>query len=130
MDERLQVDFETTHVSLAVHCLALMNKHLKQDIYEIGNPSWLNSEIPDLAARLDRHISEELRNACVYWMAHLTQIQAVLDTQELERELSDFSNLHLLHWIEVLSLSQQLRFAAEGLPRVLEWLSRVRDTNN
>jgi hypothetical protein len=129
MDERLHVDAETNHVSLTVRYLALMNTHLKQDICEIRNPSWLNSEIPDLAVRLDRHISERLRNACVDWMAHLTQIQAVLDTEELERELSDFSNFHLLHWIEVLSLSQQLRFAAEGLPRVLEWL-RVRDTNN
>jgi hypothetical protein len=129
MDERLHVDAETNHVSPTIRCLALMNKHLKQDICEIRNPSWLNSEIPDLAVRLDRHISEGLRNACVHWMAHLTQIQAVLDAQELEHELSDFSNFHLLHWIEVLSLSQQLRFAAEGLPRVLDWL-RVRDTNN
>jgi Uri superfamily endonuclease len=106
MDERLHVNSETTHVSLAVRCLALMNKHLKKHICEIGKPSWLNSEIPNLATRLDRHVSEELRNAChVHWMAHLTQIKAVLDAEKLERELGDFSNFHLLHGIEVLSLS-------------------------
>jgi hypothetical protein len=113
-----------THLLLAIRCLRVMNRQLKQNICEIGNPSLLNSEVPDLAERRNRFISEELRYACVYWMSHLTSAstQTYAGVNEMERELSDFCTRYLLQWIEALSIVQELRSAVEGLPLACEWL--------
>jgi ABC-type dipeptide/oligopeptide/nickel transport system ATPase subunit len=121
-DVGLRVSVGDTHLLLVIRCLRVMNRQLKQDICKIGNPSLLNSEVPDLAERLKRSISEELRYACVYWMSHLISIQTSVDVSDLEVELKDFCTHHLLHWIEALSIVQELRSAVEGLPIARAWL--------
>jgi hypothetical protein len=120
----LCVSVGDTHLMLAIRCLRVMNRQLKQDICEIGNPSLLNSEVPDLAERRNRLISEELRYACVYWMSHLASasIRTSVDVNELEVELNSFCTYRLLQWIEALSIVQELRSAVEGLPLACQWL--------
>jgi ABC-type dipeptide/oligopeptide/nickel transport system ATPase subunit len=121
-DGDLRVSVGDTHLLLAIRCLRVMNRQLKQDICEIGNPSLLNSEVPDLAERRNRLISEELRYACVYWMSHLASIRTSVDVNELEAELNSFCTRHLLQWIETLSIVRELRSAVEGLPVICAWL--------
>jgi ABC-type dipeptide/oligopeptide/nickel transport system ATPase subunit len=121
-DGDLRVNVENTHLSLTTHCLRVMNRQLKRDICEIGDPSLLNSEVPDLVERRDQLISGELQYACVYWMAHLTSACATADIDELVRELNDFCTHHLLQWIEALSIMRELRSAVEGLPVACAWL--------
>jgi hypothetical protein len=122
-DGDLRVSVGDTHLLLAIRCLRVMNSQLKQDICEIGDPSLLNSEVPDLAERRNRLISEELRYACVYWMSHLASIRTSMDVNELEVELNIFCTRHLLQWIETLSVVQELRSAVEGLPVAFAWLT-------
>jgi hypothetical protein len=123
-DGDLLVSVGDTHLLLAIRCLRVMNRRLKQDICEIGNPSLLNSEVPDLSDRRSRLISEELRYACVYWMSHLASAstQTSASVNELQLELNDFCTHHLLQWIEALSIVQELRSAVEGLHLACEWL--------
>jgi ABC-type dipeptide/oligopeptide/nickel transport system ATPase subunit len=118
----LCVSVGDTHLLLAIRCLRVMNRQLKQDICEIGNPSLLNSEVPDLGERRNRLISEELRYACVYWISHLASIRTSVDVNALEVELNNFCTRHLLQWIETLSVVQELRSAVEGLPVACAWL--------
>jgi ABC-type dipeptide/oligopeptide/nickel transport system ATPase subunit len=121
-DGDLRVSVGDTHLLLAIRCLRVMNKQLKQDICEIGNPSLLNSEVQDLADRRKRLISEELRYACIYWTSHLVCAQTAADFDELAHELTNFCTHHLLHWIEALSIVHELRSAVEKLPLACEWL--------
>jgi hypothetical protein len=121
-DGDLRVSVGDTHLLLAIRCLRVMNRQLKQDICEIGNPSLLNSEVPDLAERRSRLISEELRYACVYWISHLARAQTAADFCELVHELNDFCTHRLLQWIEALSIVHELRSAVEKLPLACEWL--------
>jgi hypothetical protein len=124
-DADLRVNLGDTHLLLAIRCLWVMNRQLKQDICEIGDPSLLNSEVPDLADLQNRFISEELRYACVYWMSHLVSAsaQTISDFPELEDGLKEFCTRHLLQWIEALSILQELRSAVEGLPMACKWLN-------
>jgi hypothetical protein len=120
-DNSLYVDVGNAHLTLAIRCIKVMNGQLRQNICEIGDASLLNSEIKGLVDRQSKHISEELRYASVHWMLHVTAIEELMDANELKNELEKFCTYHLLHWIEVLSLRQELRSATEELPRVYEW---------
>jgi hypothetical protein len=121
MNENMHVDVAQAHLLLAVQCMKVMNKQLKQNICEIENSGLFNSELEALDDLRNRSISEELQYACVHWISHLMLTPSIADATELKRELDEFCTRHLLHWVEVLSLSQKLQSAAEGLLRVQEW---------
>jgi hypothetical protein len=119
---KLCVNPEETHHTIVHNCLRTINIGLRQDLCHIGDPSLLNSEIPDLDACLKKHTSEELRYSCVYWTIHLTETR--FPSPDLIQELQHFCKNHILHWLEALSLLQDVRSAIEGIPKVLEWLKK------
>jgi hypothetical protein len=118
-DTRFLVVPEQHHGDLAVRCLAIMNQQLRQDICDIRDPLLFNSELGDLAQRLERHVPAELRYASVHWMAHVassgTGSHALFDL------LSSFCADHIFHWIEILSLTGRVLDADRGLQYVLAW---------
>ena len=113
---------------LAVRCLSVMNRHLKYDICGIGDPSLFNSEISNLPERLTRNVPAELAYACKHWMTHLSR-SSVVHVDALLKELRNFAQKHLLHWIEVLSLLKEVSSAQYGLPGTMKWC-RVRLFSN
>jgi hypothetical protein len=118
-DKRFYIQADETYFYLTAECLKVMNEQLKQNICEIEQPGLLNSEIEDLASRMETKISEELRYACVHWIDHLVTTYYV--DEDLMGGLSIFCLHNLLNWIEVLSLLGQLRSAVEGIPEVIAW---------
>jgi hypothetical protein len=118
-DLRFFVSASLHHGQLAHRCLAIMNQHLRYDICEIRDPSIANAEVPNLDARLRSHVPEELRYACHCWVFHLPDASTL---NELKKDLHEFVNRHLLHWIELLSLLGSLVSVELGLPRVIAWL--------
>jgi WD40 repeat protein len=103
------VNLESDHLRIVEHCLEQMNHLLRYDVCHIGDPSLLNAEVADLKDRLTRYISEALRYACRFWVTHwLEHIRAAGSRSKVPSAIEDFCSEHLLHWIEVLSLTGDL----------------------
>jgi WD40 repeat protein len=118
-DTRFLVIPEEHHDALAVRYLSIMNEQLQYDICDIRDPSLFKSEVKDLAQRLERHVSGELRYASMHWMAHVALSGPGNDM--LFEALSCFCGDHIFHWIEILSLLGRVLDADRGLRDVLTW---------
>jgi hypothetical protein len=102
LDNRFMVKRVEGHLRLAIRCLEIMNSNLHENICDLEDPSLPNNEVVDLELRLERAASPELRYACKYWHVHICL--AAVTSPELVKFLEIFCALHLLHWIELLSL--------------------------
>jgi hypothetical protein len=121
-DQRFLVDSSVQHRVLAGRCLLVMNQPgaLERDICRLENPSRANSEILDLAVRLQSYVPGSVQYACVFWPVHLCVGESPTDT--INSSLLAFCQTHLFHWIELLSLLARLPAAATYLPTVISWL--------
>jgi hypothetical protein len=97
----------------------MLIKELRFDICNIRDPSLHNKEVPGIQARISRYISAALRYCCRFWFVHwLEHIRAAGPQSQAPSGLDEFCNKHLLHWIEILSLTEMLdevRRAMNGL---------------
>jgi WD40 repeat protein len=118
-DTRFLVVPEEHHGALAVRCLSVMNKQLRHDICDIRDPSLFNAQVEDLAQRLERYVSGELRYASLHWMAHVAFSGPGNDM--LFEALSCFCADHLFHWVEIMSLLGCVLDADRGVRQVLAW---------
>jgi hypothetical protein len=120
-DARFSVSRSEGHVQLATRCLEIMNVGLRRDICDIRDPSLGNSKVADLKERLARAVPSELYYACQYWHIHL-QYAGVVSDSGLLAFLETFCTLHLLHWVEILSLTNKLPSARVELESLLAHL--------
>jgi hypothetical protein len=123
LDERFLVMSSDGHLRLAAQCLDVMNMHLRENICDIKDPSLPNTEVHLLQRTLDRVAPTELRYACRYWQVHVRLANNTSST--LIDSLGIFCKRHLLHWLELLSLLNELPTAQAGLRSFLACL-RVR----
>jgi hypothetical protein len=103
------VNASSDHLWMAERCIELMINHLRYDICRIEDPSSFNTEVVDLEERRKKYIAESLRYACCFWVLHwLEHIQTSGSQARIPSGLEAFCEQHLLHWIEVLSLTSHL----------------------
>jgi WD40 repeat protein len=119
-EERFLVKGSEGHLRLAAQCLEVMNVHLQENICNIKDPSLLNTEVHLLQQTLNRVAPVELRYACKHWHAHLRLADAT--TSDLVDGLETFCTTHLLQWLELLSLLNELPTAQIALPLLLAYL--------
>jgi len=101
-DPRFRVVAENAHRDLAVRCLDLLSKSLRQGICSLL-PGTFNSDIAREAVQ--RSIAAEVRYACRYWVYHLQRSNVKLcDGEPLHNQVDAFMNGHFLHWLEALNL--------------------------
>lgn len=87
------------HARLSSHCLRVMTEGLRRDICGLKQPGALASSLePELVTK---HIPPALQYACQYWVFHLQGAHAQVQDLGAAHE---FLKLHLLHWIEAMSL--------------------------
>jgi WD40 repeat protein len=108
------------HLRLAARCLEVMNMHLRENICNIKDPSLPNTEVYLLRQTLENVAPAQLRYACKYWHTHLRLADVSLSS--LAESLQTFCTTHLLHWLELLSLSNELPTAQTGMPLLLAYL--------
>jgi hypothetical protein len=108
------------HLRLAVQCLEVMNIHLRENICNIKDPLLLNTEMHLLQQTLEDVIPAELRYACKYWHTHLRL--AHVTSSSLVDSLETFCTAHLLNWLELLGLLNELPTAETGIPLLLAYL--------
>jgi hypothetical protein len=119
-DDGLYVDVGQQHLRLALCCLRLMNSCLTYNICGINKPGIANQDVQD---RVQETVTEALRYACRYWVAHLisTDPALIAERPELPEALRLFCQEHLLHWTEVVSLVGQVPAAHEMLSDAMTW---------
>jgi hypothetical protein len=114
------VDVASDHLRIVEHGLEQMNKALRYDICRVRDPSLLNSEVADLEGRLIKYVSESLRYACRFWVVHwLEHIRTAGAQSRIPTGLEVFCSQHLLHWIEVLSLTGDLDAVQRTMPQLM-----------
>jgi hypothetical protein len=120
---RYYINPSDCHRKLAVMCFKTMQEGLKRDICDILDMSLLNDEVKDLGARITACIPTHLQYACRHWATHLSQSRT--GTGSVDNDISlavmQFASLHLLHWLEVLSLIGCLAEALPALRHTQHW---------
>jgi hypothetical protein len=119
-DVRYSISGAEYHSLLALRCVQIMNADLRRDICDLRGPSIFNDDIPDLPQRLDRNTSIQLRYACKYWHIHF-QLVGCIDPN-LITALEVFCTKHLLHWLELLSLINEVPAALRDMPSLLAYV--------
>jgi hypothetical protein len=120
-DSRLCVKPAEQHAKLALRCLLVMNTDLRYDICDIRDPATANADVADLERRLRTSVSDALQYACCFWPVHLTASDTPDYDATLGYSLVEFTQKHLFHWLEVLSLLQRLPMAEVQLLATIEW---------
>jgi WD40 repeat protein len=149
-DPRFLVSLDEHHLRLSCGCLALLNRHLRYNMANLENPDIANSDVEDLQGRILKGISPEIEGigswlpqalfyAARYWTTHVL-LSSTMDSEVLLDALSQFCDEHLFHWLELLSLIQDLAYITQSnLLAVISWtqvdqrftgdirVSRIRD---
>ena len=119
-DPRFRLDATARHCRLAMACLDVMLKCLRQDLCRIGVKPKVNQHVPDLDKRINEFIPEELRYACKFWAIHLSQ-SPVGDSHLYDR-VHKFAYDHLVHWLEALSLMCMMDGGILSLELAKNWI--------
>jgi hypothetical protein len=119
-DERFFVVASEGHLHLAIRCLDMMNTQLHQNICNFNDPSLFNTEGHHLQQTLEQVTPAELSYACKYWHVHLRHANDV--SSGLTQSLETFCTTHLLHWLELLGVLNELLTAETGIPLLLAYL--------
>ena len=98
-DYSFWVDEKQAHRVLGDRCLALMNKKLKANMWDLPSPGTLVDGI--VPGQIERCIPTDLQYACLYWAEHYRQSGIHLYDGD---PISDFFKRHFLHWLEAINL--------------------------
>jgi hypothetical protein len=116
---KLKMDVALAHKNIVEYCLVHLNKLLNYDMCDIQDASLFNDEVLDLKTRVNR-LSAALRYSCKYWPAHfLEHLRAAGSKAEIPLGLVEFCRQHLLHWIEVLSLTRDMNAVQRVMPELI-----------
>jgi hypothetical protein len=124
VDLRFHIDAEKHNEILAIRYLTTMNDRLRTDICNVGN-SFASTSIHrhnDMADRVSQCVSAALRYASCFLAEHIQNPHA--QGSHLVETLDHFISIHILHWIEVMSLLGEIPRAEKSLKLLLE-ISKV-----
>jgi hypothetical protein len=119
-DIRYFISSAEYHSMLGLRCLHIMNAGLRRNICDLQDPFLFNCDVPDLNQRLECNALTQLRYACKYWHTHV-QLAGCLHP-DLITALDAFCTKHLLHWLELLSLINEVPVALRDLPLLIIYL--------
>jgi len=106
------VDLGDSHRRLAYSCLDLVVHDLKFNICNLESSYLANSDVQDLESRIAEHIPPALLYACRFWDDHLKHLDLETD---IFNKLRAFFDKNFLFWLEVLSLTSNVRLALPAL---------------
>ena len=126
-DKQFYVEPIGCHVEILLACLKLMEKRLKKNICHLNNYAVLR-EVRDISTCQKNHIGDALEYACCFWTKHLLEIPGSSHhSEEVQRAINKFFTTHLLHWIEVLTLTGNLGVGVYAMNDIDKWYSLVSD---
>ena len=111
------------HHQLAHSCLNLLldpRDGLKFNICKLETSYLANDDVDDLRTRIDRHIPPALLYACRFWGSHLKHTAFKTD---LFDKVATLFKAKFLFWLEVLSLTGNIRLARSAIATLNTWLT-------
>ena len=123
-DMRFFVDPAAHHTEILFSCLQLMEQKLRRDICDLdGSP--LN-KVDDLSDCRKEHIGDVLEYACQFWTKHLMKSPSSgSEAEKVQGEIDKFFKKHLLHWIEVLVVMENLDASVYSVDDIKQWYTLV-----
>ncbi|KAF8342234.1 WD40-repeat-containing domain protein [Cantharellus anzutake] len=107
------------HSRVALHCIDILGRLPKENPFQLPNPLILNSDIPDLALKIQSKISSDVEYAALYGLLHVAAIGN--PSTELLNKLETFFVESMMRWLEVLSLLGATKNALVELDKVFAW---------
>ncbi|KZP23443.1 hypothetical protein FIBSPDRAFT_1042895 [Athelia psychrophila] len=123
------IDVLEHHHALTLACLRIMNEGLHFNMGDLKSSYIGNADVPDLSAHVEAVIPQSLSYSCQFWGHHLRQMITGEITGEpsIQGLILQFFEFKFLYWLEVLSLSGEMRLASRVLVSVME---HVADPSN
>ncbi|KDQ07880.1 hypothetical protein BOTBODRAFT_119418 [Botryobasidium botryosum FD-172 SS1] len=106
------IDAPLHNKHMAFHCLTLLSHTLKENMCSLS---------PSLGLPAMPIVALEVSYSCLSWIPHACA--TVTDVQSLGEHVYQFLHLHLLHWLEILSLLKQSRETLYMLYQLQLWLN-------
>jgi hypothetical protein len=113
------VDPASHHHSLAMSCFTIMRVGLHFNICGLESLYERNSEVKDMAKRIEGSISMDLRYAVNYWADHFS---SAMFTINILKSMNEFMHAKFLYWVEVMSLLGNMPSAHYSLGKAMIWL--------
>ena len=129
LDQSRSGDFHVTaseqHPGMVLASLQVMNAMdggLCFNICQLETSYLCNREISNLPERVKKCISPHLSYSCRFWAYHLQAATSPsADLQTLKGQIRHFLHNHLLHWLELLSLIEEVNMSSRSLLYVSDW---------
>jgi hypothetical protein len=121
--EAFTIDQAKQSKRLTLGCLKVMNAQdgLRFNICNLETSHIFNHQIVDLTTCIKTSIPSHLSYACCFWAQHLLGIPAQNQDLAIAENVSKFAYTHLLHWLEVLSLINEIPIASKALKAADQW---------
>ena len=121
----LWLDPQFYSLCFARSCLKLMNAKLKFNFFNLKTSYILNKSIPELNDHIESMKSTALDHATYFWASYLQEDYDKIVQADTQAAVEKFLMVHLLHWLEIMSLMGTVNHAAQSLLKVANW-SKVR----
>jgi len=119
-DKRFFVEPIDHHAEILLACLKLMGNRLKKNICNLDDHAIL------VKGFFKDHIGDALEYACQFWTKHLLEIPSSSPyVEEVQRAIDRFFTVHLLYWIEVLVLTENLGVGVHAMNDIEQWYNLV-----
>ena len=117
-----QINLENANMELGIACLKTMVAQLRFNICRLEDSRLANADISDLPSRIKEHISDALQYSSLYWSNHLcfTPDNGNGCVWGMLKEF--FGGLHVIFWVEVLSIMGMVPIGAPSLRRAISWV--------
>jgi len=120
----LWIDSQLYSLHFSGYCLKFMNARLKFNFFDLKTSYILNKDIPELNDHIKRVKSTALDHASYFWASYLQNNCNKILQLEVQAAVEKFLMVHLLHWLEVMSLMGTVNHATQLLLLAASW-SRV-----
>ena len=117
----LWVDPQFYSLQFAGSCLKLMNETLKFNFFDLKTSYILNKDIPELNVHIKSVKSTALHHASYFWASYLQRGGDKILQLEVQAAVESFLMVHLLHWLEIMSVMGTVNHAAQLLLSVVNW---------
>jgi hypothetical protein len=129
--EAFVIDQTKQSQRLALGCMRVMNGKggLQFNICNLKTSYVFNDQIVDLTTCIKTNIPSQLLYACCFWAQHLQDVPKQNTEDVFIESVHKFSHAHLLHWLEVLSLINEVPVASRALNIACHWFQVGTNTN-
>ena len=108
--EPWSIDLERHNKELALRCISLLNKELRENMCDMT--------LPFLSQK--KTLPEAISYACQFWMDHVCLISNMTD--DISNQIKNFLDKHLLHWMEVMAILKCHDRTIRSIDNLMKWL--------